>query len=344
MAGRPPRRRRPRAPGHPPRGTGGRGGAGFPFLALAVLLAAGLVVGLWIGWQTRPPAPARRAPAPAARAPHRAPTPGGGGSAAAPASPAPAALPRRAAPRPPRENPEGSQSPAVAPAPGGPPETGGHPRVAVIFDDAGYSLPAAREVMALPRPVTISVLPGLPFSTPIAEEASRRGVQVILHLPVQPDNPALPLGPGGVTVDMSDEAIAQTVASDLASIPGAVGTNNHMGSRGTADPRVMRAVLGVVKARRLFFVDSLTSPRSVAAETARTMRVPTAVRAVFLDNEDTDTYVRAQFHALIRVAQTRGQAIAIGHVGKVTARVLREMLPEFDEAGIRFVFVSTLVR
>ena len=304
-----------------------------------MLAGAAVVLAFAAGWHHRatppasPSAPrASHVAPPAAVRPHPAPVP--------PSAPAP----RGAEPRVPRDNPEGSQSPAVAPAPPVAPDASGHPRVAVIFDDAGYSLRTAREVMALPRPVTISVLPGLPFSTPVAEEASSRGVQVILHLPVQPDNAALDLGPGGITVDMTDDAIARTVASDFAAVPGAVGANNHMGSRGTADPRVMRAILGAVKARRLFFVDSLTSPRSVAADTARAMGVPTAVRAVFLDNQDDDTYVRAQFHALIRVAQTRGQAIAIGHVGKVTARVLREMLPEFDEAGIRFVPASALVR
>jgi polysaccharide deacetylase 2 family uncharacterized protein YibQ len=320
-------------------GTNGRSRRGIPAFALGMLAGAGIVLGLLAGWHVRPAPPAPPAPP---RASHAAPPVTARPRPAPPAAPAPA--PRAAAPQPPRENPEGSQSPAVAPGSAASPEPSDHPRVAVIFDDAGYSLRAAREVMALPRPVTISVLPGLPYSTPIAEEAAGRRVQVILHLPVQPDNAALDLGPGGITVDMTDDAIARTVASDFATVPGAAGTNNHMGSRGTADPRVMRAILGVVKARRLFFVDSLTSPRSVAADTARAMGVPTAVRAVFLDNQDDDTYVRAQFHALIRVAQTRGQAIAIGHVGKVTARVLREMLPEFDEAGIRFVPVSTLVR
>jgi hypothetical protein len=320
-------------------GTNGRSRRGIPAFALGMLAGAGIVLGLLAGWYVRPAPPAPPAPP---RVSHAAPPVAARPRPARPAAPAPA--PRAAAPQPPRENPEGSQSPAVAPGPAASPEPSAHPRVAVIFDDAGYSLRAAREVMALPRPVTISVLPGLPYSTPIAEEAAGRGVQVILHLPVQPDNAALDLGPGGITVDMTDDAIARTVASDFATVPGAAGTNNHMGSRGTVDPRVMRAILGVVKARRLFFVDSLTSPRSVAADTARAMGVPTAVRAVFLDNQDDDTYVRAQFHALIRIAQTRGQAIAIGHVGKVTARVLREMLPEFDEAGIRFVPVSALVR
>lgn len=301
-----------------------------------MLAGTGLVLGFLAGWHFRP-APPAPAPTSAVSRPSRA-------APAVPVPPRRAAPPARtAAPRLPRDNPEQSQTPVVVPAQSSP-ATPDHPRVAVIFDDAGYSLHTAREVMALPRPVTISVLPGLPFSTPIAEEAAARGVQVILHLPVQPDDPALDLGPGGVTVDMSDDAIAKTVAKDFATVPGAVGTNNHMGSRGTADLRVMRAILGVVKARRLFFVDSLTSPRSIAAETARAVGVPTAVRAVFLDNQDDETYVRAQFHALIRVAQTRGQAIAIGHVGKVTARVLRDMLPEFDEAGIQLVPVSALVR
>ncbi|HKX19615.1 MAG TPA: divergent polysaccharide deacetylase family protein [bacterium] len=312
---------------------GGRGGLAF---LLGMLAGAALVVGFIGGSHFRPAArPAKSHASAVSRPSHPAP---------------PAVQPRRvppaqtATPHLPRENPEGSRTPAIVPSPATPRAASDHPRVAIIFDDAGYSLRAAREVIALPRPVTISVLPDLPFSTPIAEEAAAHRVQILLHLPVQPDDAALDLGPGGVTVDMSNGAIARTVASDFATVPGAAGTNNHMGSRGTADPRVMRAILGVVKARRLFFVDSLTSPRSVGAETARAMGVRTAVRAVFLDSQDDDTYVRAQFHALIRVAQTRGEAIAIGHVGKVTARVLREMLPEFDEAGIQFVPVSLLVR
>lgn len=254
---------------------------------------------------------------------------------------------RTTAPRPPRENPEASQSPPVIRTEAGPnagSKAQGHLRVAIIFDDAGYGLHAAREIMAFGRPVTISVLPDLPYSTQIAEEAPAHGVQIILHLPVQPENPAIPLGPGGVTVDMNDRAIQQTVAADLATVPTAVGANNHMGSLGTADPRVMRAVIAVIRTRHLFFVDSMTSPRSVAGEVARSMGVPTASRAVFLDNQDDPAYVRAQFLVLINIVQNRGQAIAIGHVGKVTIRVLQEMLPAFDEAGIRLVPVSRLVQ
>ncbi len=303
-------------------------------LAVGMILGAGLAIGVLLAGHIRP----------AVTPPSRI------GAVRPPTAPRPAAPPSPrhpvTVPPIPRQNPEASQGPVVGPGPETPPapQDQGHPRVAVIFDDAGYSMRAAREVMELGRPVTISVLPDLPFSTAIAEEAPRHGVQVILHLPVQPDNPGIPLGPGGITVDMSDDAIQKTVAADLAAVPTAVGANNHMGSRGTSDPRVMRAVIEVIKARRLFFVDSLTSPHSVVTRIARELRVPTAVRAVFLDNQDEEGYVRGQLLTLIKIAQNRGQAIAIGHVGKVTVRVLREMLPEFDEAGITLVPVSRLVQ
>jgi uncharacterized protein len=254
----------------------------------------------------------------------------------------PEARPRPASPRPPQQNPEVSQAPAVIPGPASP--RPGHPRVAIIFDDAGYGLRAAREIEGIGRPLTISVLPHLPYSTVIAEEAPARGVQVILHLPMEPDNPAIQVGEGGIRVAMSDEEIQRAIAADFATVPYAVGVNNHMGSLATSDPRVMRAVLQEMKNRRLFLVDSVTTPHSVAIQVAREVGVPTAARAVFLDNQDDEAYVRGQFRTLIAVAQARGQAIAIGHVGRVTAKVLVSLLPEFDEAGIQFVRVSDLVR
>ena len=282
-----------------------------------------------------------RAPSPALPLPpqtgSRLPTP-----SPRPAPSVPPAARPQPAPRPPRQNPEVSKAPTVVP---GPTSTRpGHPRVAIIFDDAGYGLRAAREVEAIGRPVTISILPHLPYSGLIAEEAPPRGVQVILHLPMEPDNGTIHLGEGGIRVAMSDAEIQEAVSADFTTVPFAVGANNHMGSLATSDPRVMRAVLQEMKKRRLFFVDSVTTPHSVAVQVAREVGVPTAARAVFLDNQDDETYVRGQFRTLIAVVQARGQAIAIGHVGRVTAKVLVSLLPEFDEAGIQFVRVSDLVR
>lgn len=217
-------------------------------------------------------------------------------------------------------------------------------RVAVIFDDAGGSLEDVETIITLGRPVTIAVLPGLRFSREVAERARAAGLEVFLHLPLEADDPSKPMGPGGIASAMSDEEIASTLHADLASVPGAVGVNNHMGSKGTADERVMRAVLGVVKARGLIWVDSRTSLRTVGARLAGEMGIRAAARQVFLDNENDPAAIRAQIARLIELARGQGEAIAIGHAHRSTAQVLREMLGEFDRLGIEFVPASALAR
>ena len=217
-------------------------------------------------------------------------------------------------------------------------------QVAVIFDDAGGSLEDIEVIIGLDRPVTIAVLPELRFSRDAAERARAAGLEVFLHLPLEADDPGKAMGPGGIAGTMSDGEIATTVRAGLASVPGAVGVNNHMGSKGTADERVMRAVLGVVRAEGLLWVDSVTSLRTVGARLAGEMGIPTASRQVFLDNVDDPAAIRAQVRRLIEIARRQGQAVAIGHAHRRTAQVLREMLSEFDRAGIEFVPVSALAR
>ncbi len=290
--------------------------------ALAIILG-GVALGLWAASHPTPgPAASTGAPAGGTtRIPGVAEPPPGG--AALPPGPAPDPAPSRPGLR-------------TTPEPAG--------RVAIIFDDAGATLAQLDPIIALGRPVTIAVLPGLPASAAVAWAARRAGLEVILHLPIEPEEAERALGPGGITTDMNDEAVAAQVLADLEGVPGAVGLSPHMGSRGTADRRLMAAVLGVVRERGLFFVDSRTTTQTVGATLAREMGIPVAERAVFLDNEDDPAYIAAQVRRLIAVARAQGSAVAIGHVQKQTAEVLRGLLPEFDRARIILVPVSLLVR
>jgi len=217
-------------------------------------------------------------------------------------------------------------------------------QVAVIFDDAGGSLQDLADIMAIGRPVTVAVLPGLRYSKEVALRARAGNVEVFLHLPLEADNSGRRLGPGAISTNMTDEEIAAVVSADLAAVPGASGVNNHMGSRGTADTRVMRSVLRVVKDHGLIFVDSMTSTRSVAGSMADEMGIPTARRHVFLDNENEPPAIRAQLRSLMSIARRRGSAVGIGHATRLTPKILAQMLPEFDRLGIELVPVSTLVR
>lgn len=236
-------------------------------------------------------------------------------------------------------------APSPAPAPGeAPPAVPPAGFVAIIFDDAGATLAQLEPIIALRRPVTIAVLPGLAASPDVAWRARMAGLQVILHLPMEAEEAGRALGPGGVTTDMDDEAIAAQVRADLDGVPGAVGLSPHMGSRGTADRRLMAAVLAVLRERGLFFVDSRTTGQTVGATLAREMGILVAERAVFLDNDDDPAYIAGQVRRLLDVARTNGSAVGIGHVQKHTAEVLAMLLPEFDQARLVFVPVSTLVR
>ncbi|HET6946576.1 MAG TPA: divergent polysaccharide deacetylase family protein [bacterium] len=216
--------------------------------------------------------------------------------------------------------------------------------MAIIFDDAGGSLEDLEEIIALRRPVTVAILPGLRYSKEVAARAQAAGLEVFLHLPLEPEDPTKAMGPGGIAVSMSDAEIEASVRESLAAMPGVVGVNNHMGSRGTADPRVMRAVLRVVKEQHLLFVDSVTTPRSIAGVLASEMRIPSASREVFLDNEDDAGAIRAQLRRALTRARRKGRAVAIGHASRLTAQVLAEMLGEFDRAGIALVPASALAR
>ncbi len=218
-------------------------------------------------------------------------------------------------------------------------------RVAIIFDDAGGSVADVEAIIALRRPVVVSILPGLRYSREVAERARAAGLEVFLHLPLEPEDVSKEsaMGPGGITSGMTDEEIAATVREDLLSVPGALGVNNHMGSKGTADERVMRAVLGVLHERRLMFVDSMTSSGSIAGRLAREMNIPTGVRAMFLDNDDEPAAIRAQLLRLIALAKQRGAVIAIGHAQRRTSKVLLEMLDVFEQQGVELVPISTMV-
>ncbi|HEV2488281.1 MAG TPA: divergent polysaccharide deacetylase family protein, partial [Candidatus Acidoferrales bacterium] len=145
-------------------------------------------------------------------------------------------------------------------------------------------------------------------------------------------------------VGMSAEEVDSVVSDMLSSVPYAIGVNNHEGSRATADPQLMAAVMNVLRARNLFFVDSRTTAATVAYDAARQAGVPAASRKVFLDDVETREAVLAQLELAARDAARDGSAIAIGHPHPVTLAALAEALPKLQTQGIRLVFVSSLVQ
>ncbi len=248
--------------------------------------------------------------------------------------------------------PAGEPSPAGQPSPAGEPSPhersaalpgDGRPRLAIIIDDCGQWPATERGFVALPFPVTLSVLPHVRYGPAIAREADAAGKGVMLHLPMQTVSGRYP-GPGTITTTMADAAIRDAVAGDLAELPQARGVNNHEGSLATADPRVMGDVIDVLEHDGDFFIDSRTSAASVAASVAHTHGVPSASRDVFLDNVDDVGAVEAQLREAAARARASGQAIAIGHPRPATLLAVRTLAPSLAAGGIDLTLASNLVR
>lgn len=218
-------------------------------------------------------------------------------------------------------------------------------RVAVVLDDAGMRLEELEEALRIGRPVALAILPGLPHSQELARRAQRAGLEVLLHLPMEPEDPLLAqqMGEFGVRIAMSDQEIQQTVRAALRAVPGVVGMNNHMGSKATADPRVVKAVLRVVAEEGLFFLDSRTTGNSSVEGVAKSLPVRWVARSVFLDHNPDPEAVRDQVRRLVRFARQEGFAVAIGHANRPhTALVLAEMVEEMERAGVKLVPISQL--
>ena len=216
--------------------------------------------------------------------------------------------------------------------------------IVLILDDVGFDHQPLDAAMAIDPNINFSVLPNAAHGAEYARHLHARGFEVLCHLPMEPEGfPAVSPGDGAVLTSMSDDEIVHATTTNVSSVPYARGVNNHMGSRATADRRVMRTVLASLP-RGMYFIDSRTSGASVGYAVAHQMRIPTAARNVFLDDVQTLDAVRQEIHALREIADERGVAIGIGHMYPVTIRALAEAAPELRREGFRFIHASQAVR
>lgn len=202
-----------------------------------------------------------------------------------------------------------------------------------VIDDVGYNIQQLEPFLKFPAPLTISVLPGLAYTVEAADLARRAGKEVILHLPMEPLNGEDP-GPGAIYANMGENEIDRVLNEHMRELPFVKGVNNHMGSLVTADRRVMFAVLSFLKREKLYFLDSLTTSRSVAGEIAGELQLPFIERSVFLDNQREKQAIKEAIEQGLTIAEKKGFAVMIGHVwSNELAELLMELYPGFIEEG-----------
>lgn len=217
--------------------------------------------------------------------------------------------------------------------------------IAIIIDDIGYRQHNDLLAISLPGKIAYAIMPHTPNARNMSRLAAQRGKLVLIHLSMQPlelENQRF-LGPGALTQVMDKSEFMQTIDNNINSLPEAVGVNNHMGSLLTQSPNHMNWLMESLDKNTLFYLDSVTSDKSIANEVALEKNVPFLKRDIFLDNKKDINYIQSQFNELISMAKSNGYAIAIGHPHPETINVLRQNLGKIDEFGVRLVSLVDLL-
>lgn len=219
-------------------------------------------------------------------------------------------------------------------------------RVALIVDDLGYEISdELRRLLSLPIRFTVAVIPGLKRTAEAAELAHASAKEVIVHMPMEPEEGEVEDNGFAIYVSLPADEIAARVAAALDNVPHAKGLNNHEGSKATSDLATMEAVMRALRQRRdCYFVDSRTSMESRAFAAARRAGVPALRNTGFLDAKDEEEWIRRKFWELLGKSGPDGSVVMLAHARKTTLRVLLELVPKVADGDVEFVYASELAR
>ena len=196
------------------------------------------------------------------------------------------------------------------------------PKLVIIIDDV-VSKSQKDKILNIGYPITMAFLPPNGVQKESAIIAQNLPFHMI-HFPMQASKNFKNIEVNTLNISDSYETIEARVKQLRVLYPNATYTNNHTGSVFTENYEAMDKLFRALKKYNFIFVDSRTTPNSVAKELSIKYQMPYIVRDTFLDNDRSFTAIQNQLKDAIRVAKKQGFAIAIGHPYEVTFQVLKE--------------------
>jgi polysaccharide deacetylase 2 family uncharacterized protein YibQ len=214
-------------------------------------------------------------------------------------------------------------------------------QLVIIIDDIGNNYAQGSAMAGLKGHLTLAFLPHTPYAKKLALEAFQNNKEIILHAPME-NSTSAPLGPGGLTHELSKDEFQTTLNKAISSLPHVQGVNNHMGSALTQNTKEMGWVMEILKQHELYFVDSLTSPKSIAYQQALQYQLPALKRQVFLDNNTNESSLNRQWYKALRIAKNKGHAVLIGHPYDESYKFLAKKIPQLKSEGVELIPASQI--
>ncbi len=176
--------------------------------------------------------------------------------------------------------------------------------VAIVIDDFGGRAKGIQEMMALPYTLNFAVLPFEEFSYQQAEQAMKKGFEIIVHMPFEAFG-ADPrwYGKKYISAQSTPPEIKKLIDESFQILPMAVGLSNHM---------------SLPLAKRDIFLDNTNSATDMRRQLKKLMeQARTQGMAVGIGH--------------------------VGQTGVTLAKVLRQELPKYEKEGFHLVPLSELV-
>ncbi len=220
-------------------------------------------------------------------------------------------------------------------------------KMAILLDDGGNSSDLAERFAKSKYPMAIAILPHLEYSKEAAKISSAYGKSIFLHYPMQPKSyPDTDSGEGSALVSMPEILIEGVTKKNFEEFTGVHidGFNNHMGSAITEDRVKMSQIFKYAKKYTDTFVDSRTTPNSVAYDECVKAGLRCGINKKFIDNDnDVNTIIKMIYEAA-EIAKKDGEVLVIGHIRQKTLEALEIALPVLESRKVAIVPIKTLVR
>ena len=165
------------------------------------------------------------------------------------------------------------------------------PAMVIIIDDLGNARQIGEQVVALPGPVTLSILPHTPFAQHLAQLGHKRGKEVMLHVPMS-NHSNVPLGSGALTLELNEADFKLKLQRNLASIPFVQGVQQPHPAAHLL--KLANPCIGLCRSHKhnsCFLLISRTTANSIATVKAQELQVPYLERDIFLDNQTEPKYL-----------------------------------------------------
>ncbi len=221
---------------------------------------------------------------------------------------------------------------------------GDKPKLSIIIDDAGNDLKTLRKLLKIKYPITIATIPYTMHDMESVAMIKRAGKTPFLHQPGEPKSyPEADPGKGAIFVNMPEKLIKETLKNNFERLNGVEGFNNHMGSALTESRVKMIQVLKYARKYTDIFVDSRTTPNTVAYDICKKTSFKCGQNKKFIDNELDHNYIKNKLDESADYAKKHGKIIIIGHLKPDTVDVLLEYLPKIEKKGIEIVNIKEVL-